>query len=88
MTDTTISIHQEILVKGTRDKEKKEKTKKQTQQLSCSSHLKQRDGGHENKGQKHKSKKNKLQDKTNPLSLLPHPVINQPTPPIPSLHHL
>ena len=32
-------MHQELLVKGTRYKENKGKTKKQTQQLSCYSHL-------------------------------------------------
>ena len=69
MTDTTISMLQWLLVKGTRDKEKKEKTKKQTQQLSCSSLLKQRDRGHERTNNKsaseiNKNKKNSLQCRT------------------------
>ena len=38
------SMHQELLVKVTRDKENKKSTKNQTQQVSGSSHLKKRDG--------------------------------------------
>ena len=47
MTETTISVHEELLAKGTRNKESRYYTKKQSQQPSCFSHLKKGDRGHE-----------------------------------------
>ena len=89
MTETTISMHQQLLVKGTRERQRKEiNTKKEIQQLSCFSHLKKWEIGHErtkDKSTSEEKQKQKLQDNTHPLSTLPHTVINQPlcTYPIP-----
>ena len=79
-----LPMHQRLLVKGARDKEKKEKTKKQTQHPLCSSHLNK--GTEDVKEQKQKQKKNKN------YKMIPapcHPThtliqINHPAP-IPSL---
>ena len=84
-------MHQQLLVKGTRDKENKEKTKKQTQYPSCSSHLNKRT--EDVKEQKtnthtHTHTHTHTKDHTCPLSLHPHSNINQPAPPIPSPHLL
>ena len=60
-------------------KEMKNK-KKNTQQLSYSSHYKKRDRRHErtkDKSTNEKKQTNKLQDNIHPLSPLPHLVINQ-----------
>ena len=46
-TETTTSMHMELQHKGTRDKENK--TKKQAQQLLCSSHYKKEQRTQENK---------------------------------------
>ena len=48
-TETTTSIHMELQHKGTRDKENKTKTKKQAQQLLCSSDYKKEQRTGENK---------------------------------------
>ena len=56
----------QLLVKDTRDKENKEKTKKQTQQPSCSSHL--------NKWTKDMREQNtKAQEKNKNCNMIPNP---------------
>ena len=57
--------------------------KKQTQQLSCSTHLEKRQ---DMRDENTKTQIKKLWDNTHPLSFHPHPDMNQPCPPLHLFH--